>query len=232
MRVRNPDTVPSAPHGVCQRAVGLLTIEWMPARSSLQRRFAAELLLTMSLVLSACDTAAVNNPYAGRAVPTPVTVNGSRQYTRVSAGFFHSCAVTTGGDGWCWGSNEYQQLGAASTPSRCEQVSCSRTPLRVAGSLVLSDIAAGVTSTCALTMVGRTYCWGAGYPGVVLQLGDSALTAGGTALCWGGNQFGQIGNGSFASRATPVVVSSTLRFASISASSTTTCAVAVSGVGY
>ncbi|WP_373067224.1 RCC1 domain-containing protein [Gemmatimonas sp.] len=220
----------------------------------------ADLLLTLSLALSACDAAAVNNPYAGRAVPTPVTVSGSRQYARVSAGFFHSCAVTAGGEGWCWGSNEYLQVGVASTPSRCEQVSCSRTPLRVAGSLMLVDIAAGVTSTCALTTVGRAYCWGGGYPGVGSQLGDSAivssatpvrvktdstfaqitvggshscaLTAGGTALCWGGNQFGQLGNGSVTSSATPIVVSGTLRFASISASSTTTCAVALSGIGY
>ncbi len=232
----------------------------MTRRCYLRRRFATDLLLMLSLVLSACDGAAVNNPYAGRAVPTPVPVSGARQYARVSTGFFHSCAVTTGGEGWCWGSNEYLQLGVASTPSLCERLGCSRTPLRVAATLLLADIAAGVTSTCALTTAGRAYCWGGGYPGTASQLGDSsitssatpvpiqtdstfaqisvggahscALTVGGTALCWGGNQFGQLGNGTVTSSATPVVVSSTLRFTSISASSSTTCAVAVSGVGY
>ncbi|WP_411279427.1 RCC1 domain-containing protein [Gemmatimonas sp.] len=232
----------------------------MTPRCFLGRRFAAELLLMLSLALSACDVAAVSNPYAGRAVATPVTVSGSRQYARVSAGFFHSCAVTTGGEGWCWGSNEYLQLGAASTPTFCERLGCSRTPLRVAAALVLADIAAGVTSTCALTTEGRAYCWGGGYPGVASQLGDSAigssatpvrvqtdstfaqisvggahscaLTASGTALCWGGNQFGQLGNGTVTSSEAPVVVSSTIRFASISASSTTTCAVSLNGIGY
>ncbi|QJR36803.1 RCC1 domain-containing protein [Gemmatimonas groenlandica] len=217
-------------------------------------------LLTLLLALSACDAAAVNNPYAGRAVPTPVSVSGARQYARVSAGFFHSCAVTTNGEGWCWGSNEYLQLGAASTPPRCESFSCSRTPLRVAGALAWSDIAAGVTSTCALTTNGRAYCWGGGYPGVRTLLGDSttvssqtpvrvqtdstfiaitvggshscALTAGGTAMCWGENQFGQLGDGTATSSTTPVVVGSAVRFASISASLSTTCAVAVGGVGY
>lgn len=218
------------------------------------------LLLMMTLASAACDMAAVNNPYAGRAVPTPVTVSGSRQYARISAGFFHSCAVTTSGEGWCWGSDEYLQLGTASTPPMCETFRCSRTPLRVSGALSWSDISAGVTSTCALTTSGRAYCWGGGYPGARTLLGDSstasspmpvrvqtdsvfaqitvggahscALTAGGTAMCWGENQFGQLGNGSSVSTATPTVVSSTLRFASIAASTSTTCAVAVDGIGY
>jgi alpha-tubulin suppressor-like RCC1 family protein len=220
----------------------------------------AALLLVMSVVSAACDIAAVNNPYAGRAVPTPVTVSGSRQYARISAGFFHSCAVTTSGEAWCWGSNEYRQLGTSSAPPLCESFSCSRTPLRVAGALAWSDIAAGVTSTCALTTAGRAYCWGGGYAGIQTLLGDSAtassatpvrvqtdstfvaisvggahscaLTAGGTAMCWGENQFGQLGNGASVSTVAPTVVSSTLRFTSISASNSTTCAVAVDGVGY
>ena len=113
--------------------------------------------IALSMTVSACDMAAVNNPYASRAIPTPVPVSGSRQYARVSAGFFHSCAVTTSGEGWCWGSNEYLQLGSTSIPPMCEACRCSRTPLRVAGALVFADIAAGVTFSCALTTAKRAY---------------------------------------------------------------------------
>lgn len=232
-----------------------MTIRHLPKRC-----FTGALLIALSMTVSACDMAAVNNPYASRAVPTPVAVSGSRQYARVSAGFFHSCAVTTSGEGWCWGSHEYLQLGSASAVPMCETFRCSRTPLRVAGGLVLADIAAGVTYTCALTTAGRAYCWGGGYPGPRSLLGDSAvvssavpvrvqtdsiftaisvggahtcaITSGGTAMCWGDNQFGQLGNGTATPSILPVVVSSVLRFASISASSGTTCAVAVGGVGY
>lgn len=236
----------------CQRAR-----RFLPSLSAAVR---VALLFMLSVASGACDVAAVNNPYAGRAVPTPVTVSGSRQYARISAGFFHSCAVTTSGQGWCWGSDEYRQLGAASAPPLCGTFSCSRTPLRVAGPLAWSDIAAGVTSTCALTTEGRAYCWGGGYPGVRTLLGDSttassatpvrvqtdstfvaitvggahscALTAGGTAMCWGENQFGQLGDGTATSRTAPMVVGSPIRFASIDASLSTTCAVAVDGIGY
>ena len=93
----------------------------------------------VAVCISACEMAAVNNPYASRAVSTPVLVSGLRQHARVSAGFFPSCAVTTSGEGWCWG---------------CKAFRCSRTPLRVDGGLVFADIAVGVTFSCAL-ITGR-----------------------------------------------------------------------------
>ena len=83
----------------------------------LPKRWNTGAVLALSMTVSARGTAAVNNPYASRAVPTPVLVSGSRQYARVSAGFFHSCVVTTSGEGWCWGSNEYLQLGGTSIPA-------------------------------------------------------------------------------------------------------------------
>lgn len=122
---------------ICAR--GGLAYAWIITILSLPKRWFTGAMLALSMTVSACDMAAVNNPYASRAVSTPVLVSGSRQHARVSAGFFPSCAMTTSGDSWC---------------CRCKAFWSSRTPLRVAGALVFADIAVGVTFSCAL-IIGR-----------------------------------------------------------------------------
>jgi alpha-tubulin suppressor-like RCC1 family protein len=41
----------------------------------------------------------------------PVAVSVGLTFQSVSAGFTHSCGVTTAGDAYCWGSNKDGQLG-------------------------------------------------------------------------------------------------------------------------
>ena len=41
----------------------------------------------------------------------PTVVAGGLTFASVSVSWFHTCGLTTGGVGYCWGSNEFGQLG-------------------------------------------------------------------------------------------------------------------------
>ena len=145
---------------------------------------------------------------------TPVQVDGlDSDVVAVTAGSTHTCAVTSGGDAFCWGSNSDGRLGDGTTDDRAP-------PTSVAG---LADtpivaISAGFNHTCALTAAGGVSCWGgnasgqlgngetaeSGTPVLVSGLSSGvvsvssggfhtcALTQDGQVLCWGENVFGQV----------------------------------------
>jgi len=142
----------------------------------------------------------------------------------ITAGYSHTCAVTSGGGALCWGYNWFGQLGNGSGTS-------STVPVDVSGlDTGVSAMTAGFFHTCALTSGGAMRCWGYNSSGrlgdggttsspvpvnvIGLGAGVSAITAGyshtcaaisgGAALCWGKNDLGQIGDGTRSMQPSPV----------------------------
>ena len=102
----------------------------------------------------------------------------------ISAGTFHTCALTSAGGAKCWGHNHLGQLGNGtnSGPQICSTSSpCSTTPVDVFGlGGGVAAITAGDSDTCALTSWGGVKCWG--YNGYG-QLGDGTTTHRTTPVC-------------------------------------------------
>lgn len=138
-------------------------------------------------------------------------------FESVSAGSTHVCAIADDGKAYCWGANDSGQLGAPSNES-CRlakvTVACRGSPVEVVGGYRFKSISAGqsttdndarhVSHTCGITK-------------------DDSL------VCWGSNAFGQLGNGTQIDSPSPVPVSGGLKFRSVSAARSYTCAVTIAG---
>ena len=163
--------------------------------------------------------------------PTTVNVGTSRTVVQVTSGHNHTCAVLDDASLKCWGSSYNGELGygdnieKSGPPTATVNLGEGRTALQVT---------AGESFTCALLDDGSVKCWGKGSSGrlghgddnnrhapeatATVNLGRSAVsvTAGeyhvcallndGSAKCWGYGYNGMLGNGSTASRNTPVSV--------------------------
>jgi alpha-tubulin suppressor-like RCC1 family protein len=169
-----------------------------------------------------------NGFYQNRTKPTKV--RGDLAFTSitarptVTARSFHTCAATTDGDAYCWGTGWGAQLGNGSTSDQS-------TPVRVSGGLAFSQLSAGEGHTCGVSTAGSAYCWGFGGNGqmgngsTVNQLTPAAVTGGftfsaisagawhtcglttaGSAYCWGMGSGGVLGIGSTGDQLVPVKV--------------------------
>ena len=166
-----------------------------------------------------------------------------------------ACGLTDGGKVFCWGNP--QKVGGPLLGQTCfmGRVCSSLATLAGGGANWTTGeaytgpffVAVSTGSdACALEQGGRAFCWGStnGAPTPLatplrfksISVGGRhtcALTADGAAYCWGRNDFGQLGNGTTgASTSDPSPVSGGLKFSSIAAGSSLTCAVSVAGPLY
>ena len=200
-----------------------------------RRAFLGAVLVAGTLQLAAC----------GSEVASPLPA----QFQQLSAGLVHTCGLLTDGTAYCWGNNDYGQLGDGSRSSRAYAVP-------VAGSVRFSMLTAGGGHTCGLAD-GAAYCWGLNLNG---QLGDEThtnrttptavaggvafvtLAAGGsytcgiaadsTAYCWGWNADSQLGDSDTVDRSSPARVAGGRRFVTITVNSFHSCALTAAGAAY
>ena len=181
----------------------------------------------------------------------PFHIVGLGTVAQIALGKSHACARAVGSDGrddrggvvHCWGDNAAGELGDGTTIA-------GSLPVLVDGIRAV-ELAVGDDHTCARTQDGAVLCWGSDASGqlgdgaiapskptpqpvagitdaIELAIGDDhscALLAGGSVRCWGGNDQGQLGDGTIGgSRALAVTPLGVERAIEIAAGGAHTCA--------
>jgi len=167
--------------------------------------------------------------------PVPVTMPAGVHFRHISSGSTHTCATTTDQLAvYCWGKNNYGQLGNGTTTNSNVPVAVTVPSTLGSANWDADSISLGDDYTC-VTSVHGTYCWGLNNRGqfgngtttnrnipVLVQVPNVAsdilvrITTGGyhtcavtsasKTYCWGGNTSGQIGDNTIIDRYTPVLV--------------------------
>ena len=207
---------------------------------------------------STCVNDVPCNPFP-RAVAPPLGSSEPLTFVAISAGSAFTCGIAKGGQVFCWGDDEYGQLGIGSTDG-ADQLR----PTPIASALLFTAVSAGADHACALAKGGALWCWGRNFFG---EVGDGttdetsvpvpvvggyaftdlsaglpydgdevrtcAIAKGGKAYCWGDNLGGRLGVG-FASQfeAVPVPVAGGFTFTSITAGMVHGCGVTKSSGAY
>ncbi len=155
--------------------------------------------------------------------PYPVPVYGGLTFASLGATRGNTpCALTTAGEAYCWGMNNFGQVGNGTIADSVIY------PVPVQGGLTFTQIVGGLGHTCGLTTGGQAYCWGLNESG---ELGDGTYsdrktpvaviggltfvelatgwysscgrTAAGAVYCWGDNSASQLGDGTTLNRTSP-----------------------------
>lgn len=156
-----------------------------------------------------------------------VTLSGTPiVFHQMSAGLFETtCAVDGAQAVWCWG------------------VLIGSTPVRQGGGVRIRQVSAGADHICGIGTDSLAYClsnheWVAVPGGRRFRQLDAgmfhvcAITIGNRAFCWGSNRAGELGDGSFTDRASPVSVKGGLDVRQIAAGDRFTCAVTTASAAY
>ncbi len=171
---------------------------------------------------------AIGNGVGDVSYSSPVLIPGSDVFKRISTGKNHSAALDFTGRAWCWGLNDYGNLGNNDQAP----TGGTWTPVEVVGEHSFVDIAAATRYTMGLKDNGEAWAWGgnngygtlgtnnlASYSSPVAVVGGhsfvaislrcyiaTALKADGSVWTWGNNQYGGLGVNDTNNRSSPTAV--------------------------
>ena len=178
-------------------------------------------------------------------------------FASVSAGNEHSTAISTTGKLYAWGANRSGQIGIAAGAS--DAANRRRSPEVVTGGLTWASVSGGAFHSVGITTGGDAYAWGlrkganiGGFndwytpqlvPGGIKWASISAgkdeyaahnvgITTDGDAYAWGEENMGKLGDGTYTTTTTPVLVSGGLKWSSISAGRDHTAGITTAGAAY
>ncbi len=141
-------------------------------------------------------------------------ISNANNWSHVSAGNAHTCAVKSDGSLWCWGYNYYGGLGIGNTDQK------SSPTREISNANDWNSVSTGAYHTCAIKTDSSLWCWGFGSNG---QLGAGntidqnrptreasnatdwinvsakgnytcAVKSNGSLWCWGMGSSGQLGS--------------------------------------
>jgi len=181
----------------------------------------------------------------------PATIDSTQQTLRLQsivAGNLFTCGLDQDRALWCWGANDYGQLGVGDRVDRQQ-------PIRVPIPTPTARLTAGDARVCTVDTLSALRCWG---DNVAWALADSTVTfratptvlsagpvrvaaAGsrftcstdlaGLASCWGGDRYGELGDGGEArdARVLSQRVASTVAFDTLVAGRMHACGLTANG---
>lgn len=187
----------------------------------------------------------------GALVRTSV-IDPSVEFTSIAAADALTCAITTRGLRFCWGTDSpWGQLGV--NFAVWSGVADAKVPVRDPAAGPLAFVNSGGWASCGISSVGRMYCWGTGPvgdgtpnpSGVAVEVGGGhvwrmvsatsdvkcGVRTDLVAMCWGNSYEGSLGDGDTTEtdRMLPVPVLSGERFTTVSSAGGHSCAIAVNG---
>lgn len=188
----------------------------------------------------------------------PAPLQGGWEFSRVTAGVSHSCALDTSGRAFCWGRNFFGSLGNGDEAGESHNV-----PISAAAGITLSGLVTGGNHTCGVEPPdGVAYCWGANHSGQVGDGGESpevysavpvvgglafdlvatgsthtcGIAGDGDGYCWGSNGYGELGTGQTGEpgdrQPTPQPVTGDLTFTSLTLGGSHGCGLVSDGTAY
>ncbi len=83
----------------------------------------------------------------------PELNGGSVPWRQVAAGYHHGCGIRADGSLWCWGTNDYGELGDGTREDR-------PSPIQVGGGTDWTVVRAHTLYTCGIEAPGSLWCWG------------------------------------------------------------------------
>jgi alpha-tubulin suppressor-like RCC1 family protein len=159
-----------------------------------------------------------NAPYMCGVLPcslTPVPVSGGNKFQSITAGFNFACGIDTSGVAWCWGADDWGELGVTGGPIPPQEVGGA--PFGSAHKFL--SLSAGGNHACGVTTDHLLFCWGSNQWGelgigspnptapptqvnvanrqwIAVAAGTlhtCAITSNSAMFCWGNDDSGELG---------------------------------------